>query len=749
MSSPANEPAPWSQNSEENASAALDLPILLSAVQYWWRIAAPLAVVLAIVAVGLVAFLSKPKYTASSWLIIREKPEYLLNPHVMEDPRKFVQNQMELMRSPPVIDPVANKPEVFATPELATGDPAEGLRRLLKVRSQGQSDFFVIEFTSVMPQKSALVVNEVAKAYLLLQDRDLSRRMEATITRLEKQRADQQQLIERLRDQVQEKTKTLTGVDPFATKAPGTQIGIQDSLNPLQSQIVDAEIEHAMTAAQVGAEEELLKKQVFDVPATEVEARVQTLPEIVQIRRRIGEELARIQEHERTSVNVTKNQGYQLLVKQKAADEAQLEKRLGELRTMAKADLEKTARMKRTDEVASMRKSLDAKRLAVDILRERMQKERANQQVYKGETVELEFLRTDYESAAKVFEAINERIVTMRLEQHAPDRVMLFKEAAAPTFPDQALPYKHMGLAGALAFILPFGLAIGFELLHRRVSNRRQLEATCRMPVVAEVTAMPRMMTPQGLACRDQANRELQLFEESIYSLRTHLLLAQAGGGVRKLAVTSAISREGKTSVAVQLALSIARSTGEPTLLIDGDLRCPDIHRIFEIERAPGLAEVLLGTATPSGAIETSFSPSLHLLPAGRLSTVPHRLLGGTTFPRLLKQLQHQYRYIVIDTPPILPASEALILARAADATVVCARRDFSRLDQVTEAYTRLRSAGVAVAGTVLNGISPSSYAYRYGSYYYDREEGELLAAAGEHPPLPHRPPTRVMNTHP
>jgi succinoglycan biosynthesis transport protein ExoP len=728
MSAPVKERIAWSDQHDESPAGAIDMQVILGALQYWWKFAVPVAVVLSLLAVGLVLLFAKPKYTASTWLIIREKPEYLLNPHVMEDPRKFVLNQMELLRSPPVIDPVANKPEVFAAPELASGDPAERLRRLLKVRAQGQSDFFVIEFTSEIPEKAALVVNEVANNYLLLQDRDLSKRMEATITRLEKQRADQQQLIERLRDQVQEKTKTLTGVDPYATKSPGTQIGIQDSLSPLQGQIVDAEIEHAMMAAQVGAEEELLKKQAFDVSAAEVESRIQSLPEVEQRRRRIAEAHAMIQEHERTSANVSKNQAYQLLVKQKAADEAQLEKRMAELRKLVKADLEKSARLKRTDEVAAMRKSLDAKRLAVDILRERMQKERANQQVYKGETVELEFLRTDYESAAKVFEAINERIVSMRLEQHAPERVMLFKEATVPTVPDQALPFKHMSLAGALAFALPFGLAIGFELLHRRVSNRRQLESTSRMPVVAEVTSLPRAARNAGLISGEHANRELQLFEESIYSLRTHLLLSESSIPLRTLAVTSAISREGKTSVAVQLAMSIARSTGEPTLLIDGDLRCPDIHRIFEIDRSPGLAELLTGTTTPAAAIERAYSPSLHLLPAGRLSTVPHRLLGGSAFPSLLAQLQEKYRYIVIDTPPILPASEALILARAADATVVCARQDFSRLDQVTEAYGRLRSAGVAVAGTVLNGISPSSYAYRYGSYYYDREDGEATA---------------------
>lgn len=711
----------------------LDLQIVLIAVRYWWRVALPAALVLAAATAGAVAWLSKPTYTASNWLIIREKPEYLLNPNVMEDPRKFVNNQMELMRSPLVIDQVASKPEIFATPELSIGDPVERLRKLLRIKAMGQSDFFVLEFTSEDPRKAALIVNEVASAYLKLQDRDFLHRMEATITRLEEQRAKQQSLIERLRDNVQEKTKSLTGVDPFAAKAPGAQ-SIQDALSPLQAQIVNAEIEYAMATAAVEAEEEMLKKQLFEVPASEVEAKVRAVPEIAGLMRRIQDAQTMIKEHERVAANASalqKNPNYQYLLRQKASDEQSLEQRMGELRTAVKQELENEARMLRTDQVAGMRKTLDAKRLAVDILRERIQKERANQQNYRGETVELEFLRADYESAAKVWEAINDRILAMRLEQHAPDRVMPFKEANPPAYADAALPYRRMGIFSTAAFLFPFVLAAGYELLQRRVSSRRQLETTSGLPVVAEVTAMPRQVSSASAADIEQAQRELQIFEECIYGLRTHLMLAQKTGHLRTIAVTSAISREGKTSVAVQLALSIARSTGERTLLIDGDLRCPDIHRIFEMERGPGLAEVLSKTVEVHEVIEKGFSPSLHLLPAGRLATVPHRLLGNAAFPRLLEDLKKKYRYIVIDTPPILPASEALMMARASDVTVVCARRDYSRIDQVAEAHSRLKTSGINVAGTVLNGISPRAYAYRYGYYYYDRRLDQEMTVVG------------------
>ncbi|HEY2894636.1 MAG TPA: hypothetical protein VGJ16_10500 [Pirellulales bacterium] len=499
---------PVAERDEGEAGEPLDVQLLWSTVRYWWKLALPAAVLLALGAATTIAFLSQPRYTASAWLIIREKPEYLLNPQVMDDPRRFVQNQMELMRSPPVIDPVASKPEVFATPELSShGDASERLRRLLKIRAMGQSDFFVIEFTSQEPKKAAIVANEVAKAYLLLQDRDLSRRMEATITRLEKQRAEQQQLIERLRDQVQEKTRALTGVDPFATKAVARQSDEgRETLHLLQTQIIAAEIEQALTAARVEAEEEVLKKQVVEVSANEVENRVRAHSEIMSLRKRIGDAHALIKGHEQTSTNLARNTTYQHLVRQKANDEQQFEKRLVELRTSIKTEMEEESRLKRGDEVSGMRQNLDAKKLAVNILRERIEKERAAQQVYKGETVELEFLRADYDSAAHVFEAINSRIVAMRLEQHAPDRVLLFKEATPPAYPDEALPYKKMGMLASAAFVLPFGLAVLYELCHRRVASRRQLESTLRSPVVAEVTAMPRRIATGVAAASDAAN---------------------------------------------------------------------------------------------------------------------------------------------------------------------------------------------------------------------------------------------------
>jgi succinoglycan biosynthesis transport protein ExoP len=194
---------------------------------------------------------------------------------------------------------------------------------------------------------------------------------------------------------------------------------------------------------------------------------------------------------------------------------------------------------------------------------------------------------------------------------------------------------------------------------------------------------------------------------------------------MRILAVTSAANHEGKTSVAAQLAVSFARATGDPVLLIDGDMRSPDIHNVFQVPLEPGLAKVLAGECSLEEALVTSGSNHVHLLPAGRLSTSPHKLLGNGTWKAVVGKIPACYRYVIIDTPPVLAASEALVLTNAADATLVCMMRDVSRMDQVRKTIERLAAAGSRPIGAVLSGVTARHYASRYGQYSY-AEQGTV-----------------------
>jgi capsular exopolysaccharide synthesis family protein len=215
------------------------------------------------------------------------------------------------------------------------------------------------------------------------------------------------------------------------------------------------------------------------------------------------------------------------------------------------------------------------------------------------------------------------------------------------------------------------------------------------------------------------------MFEETVDSLRTSLILSKSLRDMHVLAVTSAISGEGKTTIASQLAMSLARATNEPTLLIDGDLRSPDVHQVFDIANEAGLAQFLEHQASLMDAAVVSWYERLHVLPAGRLQSSPHRLLGNGGVKFLLEEARPVYRHIVIDTPPVLVAGETMLMAAAADATILCTMRDVSRHEQVRKAYERLAEADANVVGCVFSGVSMRQYRYRYGRYEY----GETAAS--------------------
>jgi capsular exopolysaccharide synthesis family protein len=148
-------------------------------------------------------------------------------------------------------------------------------------------------------------------------------------------------------------------------------------------------------------------------------------------------------------------------------------------------------------------------------------------------------------------------------------------------------------------------------------------------------------------------------------------------------------------------------------------MRSPNLHEIFDVPLQPGLAETLEGKASIEAAVVSTSCPHLDLLPAGKLAGNPHQLLGNIEPSALIRSIPERYSYVVIDTPPVLAASEALILATMADATLVCVLRDVTRIDRVKKAYQRLLMAGGKPVGLVLSGVPTKSYAYHYGNYAY------------------------------
>jgi receptor protein-tyrosine kinase len=210
--------------------------------------------------------------------------------------------------------------------------------------------------------------------------------------------------------------------------------------------------------------------------------------------------------------------------------------------------------------------------------------------------------------------------------------------------------------------------------------------------------------------------KDRAIFEESVESLRSILSVSPEWADVQVLAISSAVSAEGKTTLASQLATGWARHGEGRTLIIDGDVRDPDIYSIFGIASNPGLVEVLSEQCKLESAI-VHWEDNLDILPAGTLVGNPHRLFKGQGFAALLETLRKQYDRIILDAAPLLSASEVLPMLKAVDAVLLCARKDHSRIEQVKLARERLERAGIHRVGGVFGGLSCHSYAFQYGEY--------------------------------
>ncbi|MGZ8468406.1 MAG: polysaccharide biosynthesis tyrosine autokinase [Gemmatirosa sp.] len=207
-----------------------------------------------------------------------------------------------------------------------------------------------------------------------------------------------------------------------------------------------------------------------------------------------------------------------------------------------------------------------------------------------------------------------------------------------------------------------------------------------------------------------------QSTDEAFRHLRTGLLFASVDGAPRTLAVTSALAGEGKTTVAVNLAISLAESSAR-VLLVDGDIRNPQIHKELGGPMSPGLVDAVHGDWPMGGMIRSTAIPGLSILPAGRARSARGELLPGATLRRLLAEATQRFDVVIVDAPPVLPSATASVIGAVCDGVLFVVRAGRTEQAVGRDALDRLRRVGARVVGAVLN--DPDGAAIEQSEAYY------------------------------
>jgi len=219
---------------------------------------------------------------------------------------------------------------------------------------------------------------------------------------------------------------------------------------------------------------------------------------------------------------------------------------------------------------------------------------------------------------------------------------------------------------------------------------------------------------------------------ESYRALRTSLLLSNLGAPPKVIMVTSARPQEGKTTTSINTAIVLAQK-GTRVLLMDADLRRPSIHKTLGMGPRSGLSNVLTGSATMQQTIVTSpILPNLFIMPAGTPPPNPAELLASSIMRDLLAELRGLYDHIVIDTPPTLSVTDAVVLSPSADATILVIRSGQTTKQALRRARDILTQVNAHVAGVLLNAVDLTSPDY----YYYYEYQGKYGQYYQEEPPV-------------
>lgn len=674
-----------------------------------WPWAAPLGLVLAALVSAFVYWSFVPQYLASH--LLEANRDFVVFQGIMQGPSELVQNERPLIENHLVLSPVLSDSKVCEAPSLQDVHTREmNIRRNLSVSDAGSRSIMRISYRDSDPIAAASVCNAIARSYLQQRQRFDDRRISDLEGWLQPALKIWEDEVEQHRERIVNLSKQAKGFDPFQET---TRINSDTSyLTKLRDELSSLRSLEAVLGAELlmlkDAQSRSDQTLPVDIDPLEFDALIDEHPEVMSLTELIEEKNDEMRMMESSDLVRTRQGWYDGLKE----DVAKLQNDLNAAKVAVRPEV---LSKWRESAVVSKSTELTRTRTRREVIEGNYKAEEERLSNFAGETAELYFAQQKYLQARTILERLNERTASLRTERQKSSTIQTLAEATPPTVPIESIPWKKIVLFAAASFAFPFGLAFLWELQSKRISYAEVLEAGKEIPVLGEVAKLP---------SRSVSERKQRVYDESIESLRANFLFAQPENA-KTLVIASSMPREGKSTLASHLALSLSRLGNGTVLLIDADMRSPDQHHLFGLPMSAGLAGVLKGSATLSEAIDTSLGEHLHVLTAGQVRRDLYRIVAPQRIENLMREVKDRYRYIIIDTAPVLAASETMLFASAADGTLLCTMRDVSRQDHLQRCIRRLEVSGAKILGTVFSGIPVKQYYYRYGDYRYHEPLGE------------------------
>jgi capsular exopolysaccharide synthesis family protein len=709
---------PTAELGTEQASVPLS-QLLWILRRHWWKML--LFISLSVLLTYAVAKRLTPIYEATSTIEIdRQTPPGVIGQEAsraaLNDADQFLATQIKVIQADSVLRPVALLYDLFQHERQAGfGDSqtasrftnAPVLLKQLRITRPPNTYLLQISYRSQDPKLAADVANAISHSYLEQTYNSRMRSSSDLSSFMEKQLDELRAKMERSSAALAQTERDLNVVNP------------EEKTNMLATRLIQLNNEYTNTQTdRMKKEAAYTSMSGGTLEAAQVSTQGEGLKVLTTHLNEAEEKFAGIKEHYGSN--------HPEYVKQQA-QVTELHRQVEEMRATV------LRRAKAEFEEATGRESM---------LKSAVHQVKADYDRMNARSFEYQSLKREAEADKKLYEELVRRIKEAGINANFVGNAIRITDGARPpakpVYPDIPLSLLFSFLISTL---IASGVAILSDTLDDKVRDPDQINALFHVDVVGTLPVMrewrSKLALPKFTENGERSTTALVKagtpnydgYDEAVRILRSSIMLINFDRRIRSLLVTSAVPGEGKTTTAVHLSLSHAKQ-GRRTLLIDADLRRPNIHKLFAFSKtigpltlntppSTGLGDVLAGRMSWKDAVVTATGhPWLHVLPAGLPSRSAPDLIGDL-LPRILDEAALEYDLIVIDSPPLLGFAEPRQMATAVDGVLVVARAGITERKVVASVLETLRRLRATTVGIVLNQVSAhngSGYGY-YAAY--------------------------------
>lgn len=695
---------------EGEGDAGFDVRRILHAIRRRWF---PAVIIGSLVgaAAAIPTYLFMPRgYEAVVWLRIRSGGGLLGNATDMREYEAYRKTQIQLLRSPVVLNAALRRPGVSSLRTITEeDDPVKWLADSLQTMVQQESEVLQLTLRAPVAEDASKILNAVTACYLDdIVNKDRQERLQRRDT-LEKKYKENQTELRSKKETFNDLARTLGTRDSVEV---GTQRALlMEQVSALRSQLREMQREKKamdLEAAALAAHEEAEGDREEGEPADmsdPLEALVSREPEVRDLQMRIEAITQSIQSQASRSARGMNEPGVKRLMQQRDQLVGQLAAAQKRVRPRLAAEFSQLSSGRGARGAPDFARFSPA---AMEVRRESLDRSIADLESELADTTkevtalgqanaDLEVRRAEIEQLERVNNQIGLQLESQALDLNAPARVTLLEEAPVPNANDGLFRGVVASLAGLAGLLLGGGVVILLEYARNRLSSPEEIQQRCGMRVVGTVPWVG------GRAAKGKASE--YKVAESIDGIRT-MLLQGTRDRPKVIMVTSPGEREGKSSVAANLAASIARS-GQRTLLIDASLRGPTVQAALQLDpTAPGFSELLRGEVTATNdVVQPTVIDGLFAVTAGNCDYDAIVALSRPDLSRIMKGFRDTFEYVVVDAGSVLSHADSLIIGQQCDSALIATMRDVSTVPLINAACDRLSSAGIRVTGCVVSGM--------------------------------------------